>query len=66
MRTPEGEGEVLDVNVLRQIIKTAVRKPPKNDVSICFFSPDEITIIKRKHYREEHISAEELKELLDE
>ncbi len=64
--TPEGEGEVLDVNVLRQIIKTAVRKPPKNDVSICFFSPDEITIIKRKHYREEHISAEELKELLDE
>lgn len=64
--TPEGEGEVLSVNVLKQIIKTAVRKPPKNDVNVCFFSPDEITIIKRKRYKEEHISAEELKELLDE
>ncbi len=64
--TPEGEGEVLNVNVLKQTIKTAVRKPPKNDVNVFFFSPEEIKIIKRKHYKEEHISAEELKELLDE
>lgn len=64
--TPEGEGEVLNVNVLKQTIKTAIRKPPKNDVNIFFFSPEEIKIVKRKHYKEEHISAEELKELLDE
>ncbi len=63
--TPEGEGEVLNVNVLKQIIKTAIRKPPKNDVTISFFTPEEITIVKRKHYREEQISAEDLKELLD-
>ena len=54
--TPEGEGEVLNVNVLKQIIKTAIRKPPKNDVTISFFSPEEITIVKRKHYKEDQIS----------
>ncbi|MDO5388273.1 MAG: stage 0 sporulation family protein [Clostridia bacterium] len=63
--TPEGQGEVLSVNVLKQVIKTAIRKPPRNDIGISFFSPDEITILKRKHRREEQISKEDLKDLLD-
>ncbi|MGN1317893.1 MAG: stage 0 sporulation family protein [Lachnospirales bacterium] len=66
--TPEGEGEVLSVSVIKQIIKTAVRKPPRDDVSVCYFSPSEIRIIKRKHKNEEKMSKEEkqeLKEILD-
>ena len=63
--TPEGQGEVLSVNVLKQVIKTAIRKPPKNDIGVSFFTPDEIKILKRRHPKEEHISQEDLKDLLD-
>lgn len=63
--TPEGQGEVLSVNVLKQVIKAAIKKPPKNDIGVSFFSPDEITILKRKHRKEETISKEDLKDLLD-
>lgn len=63
--TPEGQGEVLAVNVLKQVIKTAVKKSQKNDVGISFFTPDEIRILKRKHRKEERISQEDLKDLLD-
>lgn len=66
--TPEGEGEVLSVSVLRQIIKAAVRKPPRGDVSVSCFAPEEIRIIKRRHRFDEKMSKEEkeeLKELLD-
>ncbi len=63
--TPEGTGEVLSVNVLKQVIKTAIKKPPKNDIGISFFTPDEITILKRKHRKEERLSKEELKDILD-
>ena len=63
--TPEGQGEVLSVSVLKQVIKTAIRKPPKDEVTIFFFNPEEISIVKRKHRREERLSKEEMKELLD-
>ncbi len=66
--TPEGEGEVLSVNVLKQVIKTAIRKPPRNDVTVAFFSPDEITILRKRHKNDEKMTKEEkeeLKELLD-
>lgn len=63
--TPEGQGEVLSVNVLKQIIKTAIRKPPKNDIGISFFSSDEVRILKRRHRKEEHIPKEDLKDILD-
>lgn len=63
--TPEGQGEVLSVNVLKQVIKTAIRKPPKNDIGVSFFTPDEIVILKRRHRKEEQISPEDLKDLLD-
>jgi cell fate regulator YaaT (PSP1 superfamily) len=65
VNTPEGDGEVLSVSVLKQIVKTAVRKPPKNDVQVFYFSPDELKILKKKHRKEEYISKEELKQLLD-
>lgn len=65
IETPEGQGEVLSVNVLRQVIKAAVRKPPKNDVGVGFYSPDEIKVLKRRHHKEETLSKEELAELLD-
>ena len=63
--TPEGQGEVLSVSVLKQVIKTAIRKPPKDEVTVFFFNPEEISIVKRKHRREERLSKEEMKELLD-
>ncbi len=66
--TPEGDGEVLSVSALKQTIKTAIRKPPKNDVTVCYFAPEEIKIIKRKHRFDEKMSKEEkeeLKEILD-
>lgn len=63
--TPEGQGEVLSVNVLKQVIKAAIKKPPKNDIGVSFFSPDEITILKRRHRKEETISKEDLKDILD-
>jgi cell fate regulator YaaT (PSP1 superfamily) len=65
VETPEGDGEVLSVNVLKQVVKTAVRKPPRNDVQVFYFAPDELKIIKKKHRKEEHISKEDLKQLLD-
>lgn len=65
IETPEGQGEVLSVNVLKQVIKAAVKKPPKNDIGIGFYSPDEITVIKRRHHKEETISKEDLAQLLD-
>lgn len=64
--TPEGDGEVLSVNVLKQTIRAAVRPDPKKDVQVSFFAPDEVTIIKRKRRgRDEGISKEELKEIMD-
>ncbi len=63
--TPEGQGEVLSVNVLKQVIKAAIKKQPKNDIGISFFSPDEITILKRRHRKEENFSKEDLKDILD-
>jgi cell fate regulator YaaT (PSP1 superfamily) len=63
--TPEGDGEVLSVSVLKQVVKTAVRKPPRNDVQVFYFSPEELKILRKKHRKEEYISKEELKKLLD-
>ena len=65
IETPEGQGEVLGVNVLKQTLKAAVKKPPKNDIGISFFAADEVKVIKRKHRKEEKISHDDLKDLLD-
>ena len=47
IRTPDGEGEVLSVNVLRQIVKTAVRKKSTDMISLGFYSVREIKIISK-------------------
>ena len=65
IETPEGRGEVLSVNVLKQVIKTAIKKPPKNDIGVSFFTPDEIRILTRRHRKEDNIPKEDLKDILD-
>lgn len=62
--TPMGEGEVLSVSVLRQIIKTAVRLE-NNETEVAFFTPEEIEIKHRKKRKEEYISKDELKDIMD-
>lgn len=64
--TPEGEGEVLSVNVLKQTVKAAVRPDPKQDVHVSYFAPEEIKVIRRKRKgKDESHSKEELKDILD-
>jgi cell fate regulator YaaT (PSP1 superfamily) len=64
--TPDGTGEVLSVSVLKQTIKAAVRTDPNKDAQIGFFAPDEIKIIKkRRRGKEDNISKEDLKDILD-
>lgn len=65
VETPDGQGEVLSVNVLKQTLKVAIRKPPKNDVGIAFFSSDEVKILKRRYKKDENINNEDLKDILD-
>lgn len=65
VRTPQGDGEVLSVNVLRQIVKAATRKNPLDAPNIAFFNISEVEIIKRKRIKEEYIDKEELKDILD-
>jgi cell fate regulator YaaT (PSP1 superfamily) len=64
--TPDGTGEVLSVSVLKQTIKAAVRTDPNKDAQIGFFAPEEIKIIKkRRRGKEDNISKEDLKDILD-
>lgn len=64
IKTEKGTGEVLSVNVLRQIIKAAVRKTEQDVPSVEFFNVSEIEIIKRKAIKEE-ICTEDLKGIED-
>jgi len=63
--TPQGTGEVLMANPLRQTIKAAVRKKPEDSPVISFFNINEIKIIQRTKIKEEQIDKEELKDILD-
>lgn len=65
VRTSMGDGEVLSVNVLRQLVKAAVRKNPQDTPTIAFFGVSEIEIIKKKRVKEEYVNKEELKDILD-
>lgn len=64
IKTEKGTGEVLSVNVLRQTIKSAVRKNEQDIPNVEFFNVSEIEIIKRKIIKEE-ICMEELKGIED-
>lgn len=65
IKTSNGIGEVLSVNVLRQTIKAAVRKNQQDMPNLEFFNVSEIEIIKRKAVKEEYIDKEELKGIED-
>lgn len=63
--TPSGEGEVLHVNVLRQLVKVGVTQE-KGDVLITEFPLDEIKIIKKRRSRrqnQEYMDKEDQKQL---
>lgn len=48
VRTPDGDGEVLAVNVLRQQIKAAVRKKKQDDHAVGYYPVTEIKVLDRK------------------
>lgn len=64
IKTKTGIGEVLSVNVLRQIIKAAIRKNEQDIPDIEFFNVSEVEIIQRKIIKEE-LCTEELKGIED-
>ncbi len=65
IKTNSGVGEVLSVNVLRQVIKAAIRKNEQDTPNIEFLNVSEIEIIQRKVIEEEEIDQEELKGIED-
>ena len=48
VKTPDGSGEVISVNVLRQLVKVAVKKSGQDDPVLSFYSVDEINLVSRK------------------
>jgi len=48
VQTPDGVGEVLNVQVLRQTVKVAVQKKDKNEVETDFYPVEEIKIQSRR------------------
>lgn len=48
IKTPDGEGEVLSVNILRQQIKAAVRTKKQDDPVVGYYSAEDIKIIKKR------------------
>lgn len=53
IRTSLGEGEVLSVNILCQLIRAAVRKKPQDPPTVSFFAVNEIEVIYRKKVKED-------------
>ena len=48
VRTPDGDGEVLHVNILRQTAKVAVKKKPQDDSAAAVYSAEQIEILERR------------------
>lgn len=65
VRTPDGDGEVLAVNVLRQTVKVAVRKREQDPINVGFYSVDEVRVLNHRRLREERMDETGLKEILD-
>lgn len=65
VRTPQGDGEVLAVNVLRQLVKVVTRKNPQDAPSVAFFNTSEIEILRKKRVKEDYVNKDELKDILD-
>ncbi|MBQ6553976.1 MAG: stage 0 sporulation protein, partial [Firmicutes bacterium] len=62
--TDYGKGEVLAVNVLRRLIKAAI-DTGNNEKEVMFLDPSEVKVLKTRHTKEERISKEDLKKLMD-
>ena len=68
VKTPDGNGEVLSVSILRGIIKVAVRKKDNDMTNIGYYKAAELKIVKRKKNKENpknEDNAPELKEIMD-
>ena len=64
--TPEGDGEVLSVNVLRQLVKAAIRKKPSDDPKISYYPIDDIKVLKSKASHDDQAKMnKDLKEIMD-
>ena len=48
VRTPDGDGEVISVNVLRQLARVAVRKRKGDDAAVSVYTIEEISILERR------------------
>jgi len=48
VRTPDGDGEVQNVNILRQSAKVAVKKKPSDDPQSAVYTIDQIEILERR------------------
>ncbi|MCL2707888.1 MAG: stage 0 sporulation family protein [Defluviitaleaceae bacterium] len=48
VRTPDGDGEVISVNVLRQLARVAVRKRKGDDAAVSVYAIEEISILERR------------------
>jgi len=66
IRTPDGEGEVLSVGVLRQLVRAAVRKKQQDVPVIGTYHVDDVKVLKRKFSKSKSDGdSEDLKEILD-
>lgn len=68
VRTPDGNGDVLSVNVLRQLVKVSVKKKENNDLLLNYYAVDEIKILAkraREQQYDEKVDPSELKALED-
>lgn len=66
VKTPDGNGDVLSINVLKQLVKVSVKKKENNDLLLNYYPVDKIKIlIKRNLENDEIINPAELKALED-
>ncbi|MCL2592855.1 MAG: stage 0 sporulation family protein [Defluviitaleaceae bacterium] len=65
VKTPDGNGEVLSVSTLRQLVKVAVRKREKDVPQVNVYDVADIKILSHKKNDDEKINVEDLKDLLD-
>ena len=66
VQTPDGAGEVLNVNVLRQLLKVGIRQNEKDDVEIAEYLLSDVQLLRRKRGRnrsEQPMESDEKKQL---
>jgi len=64
--SPDGKGDVHSVNVLRQLVKVAIRKKAGDEVVVNTYSVEDIKILSRKQGDEgSSLMNDELKKLMD-